>query len=176
VKALCEGAATLVRLDNRIAALALLWAAVGIAPDSLAAHRRLAAALANSGDLDAAAEEHARYIELLLKTERLPQAALEFAYARATVGPHRALEALAAETVPLEAVATALALPVATPALPRASLAPPVRGTAPAQRTRRPVLRPIPERAFRAAVVALCSAITFIYASVAFSIVSSAAR
>ena len=57
VTALCDGAATLTKGGNRIASLALLWAAVGIAPTHLRAHRNLAAALANNGDLNAAAEE-----------------------------------------------------------------------------------------------------------------------
>src|SRR5437762_13534801 len=64
--ALKDGAAMLTQAGNRVAALALMWSAVAIDPTDLAAHRRLAAMLANSGDLDGAANEYARYIEFML--------------------------------------------------------------------------------------------------------------
>src|SRR6267378_408649 len=51
VEALCDGAALLNRGGNRIAALALLWAAVAVDPTGVTPHRRLAAMLANAGDV-----------------------------------------------------------------------------------------------------------------------------
>ncbi|MGH2499430.1 MAG: hypothetical protein ACRDF0_04990, partial [Candidatus Limnocylindria bacterium] len=86
VAALCDGAAVLAHAGNRVASLALLWAAVGIAPTDVVAHRRLAAALANSGDVDGAAEEYARYIEFVTKRGHVQRAAVELAYGRAALG------------------------------------------------------------------------------------------
>lgn len=110
VEALCQGAVTLTREGNRVAAMALLWAAVGIAPNDLLAHRRLAAGLANNGDVDAAAEEFARYIEFMLKAGEYRRATLELGYARSMVGDHPSLRAVAAERIPLGEAVAALAL------------------------------------------------------------------
>jgi hypothetical protein len=96
------------REDNRIAARALLWAAVAIDPQSFVAHRRLAAALLNAEDLDAAADEYARYIELLLKEEDVRRAAGELAYARAFLGDMPQLGSAAEHLVPLGVIAKAL--------------------------------------------------------------------
>ncbi|MDQ2913472.1 MAG: hypothetical protein M3T56_09470 [Chloroflexota bacterium] len=96
------------REENRIAARALLWAAVAIDPQNFVAHRRLAAALMNSEDLAAAAEEYARFIELLLKEDDVRRAAGELAYARAFLGDVPQLSAAAAHFVPLGEVAKAL--------------------------------------------------------------------
>ena len=84
--ALLEGATLMLKVENRIAALALLWAAVAIAPLDLAAHRRLAAVLANSGDLAGGANEHARYQEFLIANGELGRSRDETAYAAATLG------------------------------------------------------------------------------------------
>ena len=46
--ALKDGAAMLTQSGNRVAALAVMWSAVAIAPTDLGAHRRLAAMLAKS--------------------------------------------------------------------------------------------------------------------------------
>ena len=108
VEALCRGAAVLSREENRIAARALLWAAVAIDPQNFVAHRRLAAALINSEDVDAAAEEYARYIELLLKEDDVRRAAAELVYARAFLGDMPQLSSAAAHLVPLGAMAKAL--------------------------------------------------------------------
>jgi tetratricopeptide (TPR) repeat protein len=108
VDALCRGAAVLSREDNRIAARALLWAAVAIDPQNFVAHRRLAAALLNSDDTNAAAEEYARYIELLLKEDDVRRAAAELAYAQAFLGDVPQLSSAAAHLVPLGAIAKAL--------------------------------------------------------------------
>jgi tetratricopeptide (TPR) repeat protein len=108
VDALCRGAAVLSRESNRIAARALLWAAVAIDPQSFVAHRRLAAALLNAEDVDAAAEEYARFIELLLKEDDVRRAAAELAYARAFLGDMPQLRPAAAHMVPLGDIARAL--------------------------------------------------------------------
>lgn len=110
VEALCRGAVTLTREGNRVAAMALLWAAVGIAPNDLLAHRRLAAGLANNGDVEAAAEEFARYIEFMLKAGEYRRATLELGYARSMVGDHPSLRAVAEERIPLGEAVAALAL------------------------------------------------------------------
>ena len=108
VDALCRGAALLSREDNRIAARALLWAAVAIDPQNFVAHRRLAAALLNGDDLDAAAEEYARFIELLLKEADVRRAATELAYARSFLGDVPQLRAAADHRVPLGDIANAI--------------------------------------------------------------------
>ena len=108
VDALCRGAAALSQDSNRIAARALLWAAVAIDPQSFLAHRRLAAALLHDGDKDAAAEEYARFIELLLKEHDVSRAAAELAYARAFLGDVPQLRSVAAHQVPLEDIARTL--------------------------------------------------------------------
>jgi tetratricopeptide (TPR) repeat protein len=108
VDALCRGAAVLSREDNRIAARALLWAAVAIDPQNFVAHRRLAAALLNGEDADAAAEEYARFIELLLKEDDVRRAAAELAYARSFLGDMPQLRAAANHSVPLGDIAHAL--------------------------------------------------------------------
>jgi hypothetical protein len=108
VEALCRGAAVLSRGENRIAARALLWAAVAIDPQSFVAHRRLAAALLNGEDVDAAAEEYARFIELLLKEDDVRRAASELAYARSFLGDMPQLRAAADHLVPLGEIARSL--------------------------------------------------------------------
>lgn len=88
---LTEGAALLSRAGNRVAALAVLWAAVAIAPTDQIAHRRLAATLANAGDLDGAAQEYVRYVEFLLPLGLLTRATAELHYAATTLGALPAL-------------------------------------------------------------------------------------
>lgn len=88
---LIEGAALLSRAGNRIAALAVLWAAVAIAPTDQVAHRRLAATLANGGDLEGAAQEYVRYIEFLLPLGELTRVTAELHYAATTLGALPAL-------------------------------------------------------------------------------------
>ena len=91
IEALKDGAAMLTQAGNRVAALALMWSAVAIDPLDLGAHRRLAAMLANAGDLDGAANEYARYVEFLLPVGELPRAAMELAYGAQMLGGHKAL-------------------------------------------------------------------------------------
>jgi hypothetical protein len=96
------------REDNRIAARALLWAAVAIDPQNFVAHRRLAAALMNAEDIDGAADEYARFIELLLKEHDVRRAAGELAYARSFLGDMPQLSAAAAYQVPLGDIANVI--------------------------------------------------------------------
>ena len=81
-----EGAALLTQHGNRVAALALLWAAVALDPVDQVVHRRLAAALATGGDLDGAAHEYVRYVEFLLPRGELELATAELHYAAQTLG------------------------------------------------------------------------------------------
>jgi hypothetical protein len=83
---LLSGAALLLTAENRISALALLWAAVAVDPGDLKAHRRLGAVLANSGDLRGAAEERTRYLELLRAQGDLVGFGHEMSYGAATLG------------------------------------------------------------------------------------------
>ena len=112
--ALKEGATLLLQHGNRIAALSLLWSAVAIDPYDLAAHRRLAATLANGGDLDGAAQEFARYIEFMLPRGEVGRATLELQYGVHMLGGHDALRASAekiVEAVRVLVPATNAALP-----------------------------------------------------------------
>jgi len=86
LRLLLSGAALVLREGNRIAALALLWAAVALDPVDLSAHRRLVAVLANSGDLAGALDEHARYREFLRARGDFAALRNEVAYAAATLG------------------------------------------------------------------------------------------
>src|SRR5438874_556386 len=81
-----EGAALLAQHGNRVAAIAVLWAAVAMDPLDQAVHRRLAAALASGGDLEGAAHEYVRYVEFLLPRGELELATAELHYAVQTLG------------------------------------------------------------------------------------------
>ncbi len=105
VDALCDGAALLCRGGNRIAALALLWAAVAVDPTGVRPHRRLAAMLANAGDVDAAADEYGRFIEFVLKQGQVGRAAAELAYGIAALGDVPKLHQAAAHLIPLGDIA-----------------------------------------------------------------------
>jgi hypothetical protein len=116
--ALKDGAAMLTQAGNRVAALAVMWSAVAIAPTDLGAHRRLAAMLANAGDLDGAANEYARYVEFMLPIGDVGRATMELAYGAKVLGGHPALHEAAEKIVaavrtlvPGDAVALAPTLP-----------------------------------------------------------------
>jgi hypothetical protein len=111
--ALKDGAALLIQAGNRVAALSLLWSAVAIDPTDLPAHRRLAATLANGGDMDGAANEFARYIEFVLPLGHVERAVLELQYGAHMIGGHPALHDAA------EKIATAVRaiVPSSVPAL-----------------------------------------------------------
>src|SRR5437870_10857109 len=117
--ALKEGAAILTQAGNRVAALALMWSAVAIDPTDLGAHRRLAAMLANSGDVDGAANEYARFIEFMLPIGDVARATMELAYGAKVLGGHPSLREAAEKIVtavralvPGGAVAAAPTLPL----------------------------------------------------------------
>ena len=93
--ALREGAGAFARKNDRVSAVALLGVAVEIAPSDLAAHRRLAAALANQGDLISACEEYARFIDVALAQRDMRRAWLELTYGRETLGDLPQLLAIA---------------------------------------------------------------------------------
>ncbi|HYV22582.1 MAG TPA: hypothetical protein VEN31_08000 [Candidatus Bathyarchaeia archaeon] len=97
--ALKEGAAMLTQAGNRIAALAVIWSAVAIAPTDLGAHRRLAAMLANAGDIDGAANEYARYIEFMIPIGDVGRATMELAYGAKVLGGHPSLHEAAEKIV-----------------------------------------------------------------------------
>ena len=124
--ALKDGAAMLTQSGNRVAALAVMWSAVAIAPTDLGAHRRLAAMLANAGDIDGAANEYARYIEFMIPIGDVGRATMELAYGAKVLGGHPSLREAAEKIVtavralvPGDAVA-------ATPTLPLPRLLPKV--------------------------------------------------
>ena len=95
LQTLRDGAATFARKNDRVSAVALLGVAVEIAPFDLAAHRRLAAALANQGDLISACEEYARFIDAALGQRDTRRAWLELTYGRETLGDLPQLLAIA---------------------------------------------------------------------------------
>lgn len=102
VHALLEGARTVSREGDRVAAIALLWSAVGIAPTDLTAHRHLAAALWNAGDRDAAAAEYARFASACVRAHDLGRARAELDYGLALLGPAPALVDAASRVPKLE--------------------------------------------------------------------------
>jgi hypothetical protein len=97
--ALKDGAAMLTQSGNRVAALAVMWSAVAIAPTDLGAHRRLAAMLANAGDIDGAANEYARYIEFMIPIGDVGRATMELTYGSKVLGGHPALHQAAEKIV-----------------------------------------------------------------------------
>ena len=120
--ALREGAAAFARKNDRVNAVALLGVAVEIAPFDLAAHRRLAAALANQGDLISACEEYARFIDAALSQRDTRRAWLELTYGRETLGDHPQLLAIADRVAAAQGGAKPTPLPpvrvAATPSAP----------------------------------------------------------
>ncbi len=85
--ALLNGAVTLSRAGNRIAAIAALISAIGLAPDDRTAHRRLAAAYAVAGDRESARAEYARFIARLEARGAFDAAILERSYANILLAP-----------------------------------------------------------------------------------------
>jgi len=99
LEALKDGAAMLTQAGNRVAALAVMWSAVAIAPTDLGAHRRLAAMLANAGDIAGAANEYARYVEFMIPIGDVGRATMELAYGAKVLGGHAALHEAAEKIV-----------------------------------------------------------------------------
>ena len=89
-----EAAAKFAQAGDRASAVSLLLEAVAIAPSDLAAHRRLAAALANQGDLPSAIREYARFVDMALAQQDTRRAWLELAYGRETLGDLPGLRAI----------------------------------------------------------------------------------
>ncbi len=89
-----EAAARFAQAGDRASAVGLLLEAVAIAPSDLAAHRRLAAALANQGDLPSAIREYARFVDMALAQHDTRRAWLELAYGRETLGDLPGLRAI----------------------------------------------------------------------------------
>ena len=121
-----EGAAMLTQAGNRVAALALMWSAVAIDPTDLGAHRRLAAMLANSGDVDGAANEYARYIEFMLPIGDVARATMELAYGSKVLGGHAALHEAAEKIVYAVRALVPGDLALSAPTLPMPRLLPKV--------------------------------------------------
>ena len=86
LQSLRDGASAFARKNDRVSAVALLGVAVEIAPFDLASHRRLAAALANQGDLISACQEYSRFIDAALAQRDTRRAWLELTYGRETLG------------------------------------------------------------------------------------------
>jgi hypothetical protein len=86
LNSLRDGAAKFARSNDRATAISLLAEAVGLVPEDLSAHRRLAAALANQGDMLGAVEEYARFVDVALRAGDSRRALLELAYGRETLG------------------------------------------------------------------------------------------
>ena len=124
--ALKDGATMLTQAGNRVAALAVMWSAVAIAPTDLGAHRRLAAMLANAGDLDGAANEYARYIEFMIPIGDIGRATMELAYGARVLGGHPALHEAAEKLITAVRAIVPGDLAVAAPSLPLPRLLPKV--------------------------------------------------
>lgn len=124
--ALKDGAAMLTQAGNRVAALAVMWSAVAIAPTDLGAHRRLAAMLANAGDVDGAANEYARYIEFMIPLGDVGRATMELAYGSKVLGNHAALHEAAEKIVNAVRALVPGDLAVSAPTLPTPRLLPKV--------------------------------------------------
>ncbi len=124
--ALKDGAAMLTQAGNRVAALAVMWSAVAIAPTDLGAHRRLAAMLANAGDVDGAANEYARYIEFMIPIGDVGRATMELAYGSKVLGGHAALHQAAEKIVNAVRALVPGDLVLAAPTLPMPRLLPKV--------------------------------------------------
>jgi tetratricopeptide (TPR) repeat protein len=158
VNTLREGAAKFARSGDRASAVSLLAAAVIVSPMDLAAHRRLAAALANQGDLPGAVEEYARYVDAALTNGDSRRALLEVAYGRETLGDLKGLVVLVDRISIPGAQAAPQVAPRVEPApapVRRSLLAQPANGTPTASPTKLP---PKTERAAYAGPQALKAA------------------
>ncbi|HEY3218858.1 MAG TPA: hypothetical protein VGK15_07210 [Candidatus Limnocylindria bacterium] len=81
LKMLLQGGAALAKADQRASAISLYREAVSLDPRDLAAHRRLASALALSGETSEAAHEYIRFIMSALDAQDADRAKLETSYA-----------------------------------------------------------------------------------------------
>jgi tetratricopeptide (TPR) repeat protein len=81
LRALLDGGAALAKADQRAAAITLYREAIALDPLDLAAHRRLAAALALSGEAEEAVHEYVRYIKAAIDNGDSYRAQNESTYA-----------------------------------------------------------------------------------------------
>jgi tetratricopeptide (TPR) repeat protein len=151
-----EAAGRFAQAGDRATAVGLLLEAVAIAPADLAAHRRLAAALANQGDLPSAIREYARFVDVALEEKDTRRAWLELAYGRETLGDLPGLRAIvdrvaaasggAAGPAPRTGDAPPITVrPELAPRAPAPKSEPPaLRAEPSALRTEPPVLKPEP--------------------------------
>jgi Tfp pilus assembly protein PilF len=86
LRVLREGAQARLRQHDRAGELELLSDAVLIAPTDLTSHRRIAAAMANGGDLAGACSEYRRFVDAVLESGDVRRALLELAYGREILG------------------------------------------------------------------------------------------
>ena len=94
LRILREGAAALTKSGERSGAIGLLRQAVALDPPDLATHRRLAAALALTGDTDASVEEYARFIRDLRESGEIQRAKNEVAWAKGQLRGVKGVSAL----------------------------------------------------------------------------------
>ena len=90
-----DGAAVMARGGDRTTTIELLREAVALDPVDLAAHRRLASAMALAGDADGAASEYVRFTRAEMGAGDTARARLEATYALETLGDLPALRELA---------------------------------------------------------------------------------
>lgn len=145
--ALRDGAVALTRRGDRAGATRLLAEAVALAPGDLAAHRRLAAAHANAGDLVSACDEYARFVDQALAEGDVRRAWLELTYGRETLGDAPALLRIADRLMPagLPAAPTGPGAPAAVPPSPSSlrAVAPPSTDLQRLVPAEPPVMRPL---------------------------------
>jgi len=120
--ALRDGAAKLAKAGEHIGVVALLTEALQLDPLDLGAHRRLAAAHALAGELDAAANEYARFARALSTTDSAG-AQRDVRYGLDSLGPIPGLVTLAGE-VGLDP--SVIPAPMARPVAPAATEAEPL--------------------------------------------------
>jgi hypothetical protein len=94
LRVLREGAAALIKSGERSGAIGLLRQAVALDPRDLTTHRRLAAALALTGDIDASVQEYARFINDLRDNGETERAKNEVAWAKGQLRGAKGLSTL----------------------------------------------------------------------------------
>jgi len=98
LRMLLQGGAALAKANQRVNAVAMYREAVSLDPHDLSAHRRLAAALALSGETDEAAHEYVRYVRYLIDSNDDDRAKLEASYALESIPGNAELEEVARAT------------------------------------------------------------------------------
>ncbi len=98
LRMLLQGGAALAKANQRVNAVSMYREAVSLDPHDLSAHRRLAAALALSGETDEAAHEYVRYVRYLIDSNDDDRAKLEASYALESIPGNAELEEVARAT------------------------------------------------------------------------------